>query len=157
MLRRFALIFVAGCADGTDYFELQPAEAAAQLADRGCDRAFGCGVVEFDCEAVPPTVTVRTGAEYYGSLELCQMNLEQYYTALLIGCTHAALTDGMRDDYNQCNNGPTTCYTDAEIAELMNAVCNQLPHGTEECQGAAVTIEACQLCVDNPADPACAN
>ena len=132
---------LAACGGTTDYLGMPPEEAGAELADKSCDQLFECDVVEISCD--PPTGTRVPAEQFFGSREACTAQLQPDYILLFQGCDLVDLTEDQIDDMNSCFNQDPGCYSDEEITELVDAVCNDRPYGSEECQRSREAVSLC--------------
>src|SRR5262245_47945645 len=124
MKARPALVWIilAGCGGSTDYLGQPPDEAAAQLADVGCDLMFECGLYDITCD--PPEVTRHDASEYYDSHAACVADLASFYVELFEGCAAANLTEAEKDSLNEClNANRSSCPSQTDIDNAIDQVC----------------------------------
>lgn len=143
----------AACGGGTDYLGQSPEDAAADLAQVGCDYAFECGVYELDCD--PMEITHHPASDYYDSHAACESQSAAAYRDIFTGCAAANLTDDEKDLLNDClnANAGAGCRTEAELDELLEQACSGGNAAFDEvCERAFPVLEHCYACFDDPLD-----
>jgi hypothetical protein len=148
-------IGVGACGGGgdTEYSSLPPAEAGAQLADRGCDAAFDCGILALECDPAPAG-HYAPATSAWPDHDACLSDLSNTYVNEFTGCAALGLTAEQAALIDECFNEDLGCLSAAEIQDFANAFCNDLPF-PGPCGEAAVVLQACDACFEDPTDPMC--
>lgn len=140
----------AACGGGTDYFGLDPDEAAAEAADRACDQAYRCGLYTIDCD---PTVTATRDdpSTLFDDRAACDAEIASFYVDFFVACAAAGLTDDEREAINDCLNTSVSCMSDSELQAYAEAVCEgETPPGNDTCARAQPAFDRCYDCLFDP-------
>jgi hypothetical protein len=154
----FAVVMaLAACGGGGKDFFAEPVEQAGdELAVRGCEEIFTCGVLTIFCGDTC-TASYQAGeAAYPDGQASCEAQLGVYYRTTLMGCVNAHLTEDQLASINDCfNRASPDCYTDEELVEIGQLATMDLPYGPEECVAASALLSLCEVCYEDPSDPRC--
>jgi hypothetical protein len=127
---------------------MSPTEAAAQLAEDGCDIMFDCGLYDIECD--PPEVTHHDASEYYDSREACVAEIAPFYIEIFQGCAAANLSEAEKDALNDCLNSSRSCPSQSDIDDAIDQACNNAPPADTACQRAEGVLDRCFTCANDP-------